>query len=77
MLVYEKINDHLLYLSGEHSHKEKAAMFLRALITREIMRRKDAQCNTKESPSVKSSNLDPRALLLSSEGLGSRMSNLH
>ena len=49
MLVYEKT---IIYLADEQSHKEKAAMFFNvcALITREIMRRKDAQFNTKESP---------------------------
>ena len=38
MLVYKKSCS-----SGELSHKEKAAMFVHALITREIMRSKDAQ----------------------------------
>ena len=40
VLVYEKT---IIYLPGEHSYKEKAATFL---TTREIMRSKDAQCNT-------------------------------
>ena len=39
-------NDHIIYLSGEHSHNENAAIFSCAqLITCEIMRRKDAQYN--------------------------------
>ena len=40
------VGHNLLYLLG---HKEKAAIFnVRALIRREVMRSKDAQCNSTE-----------------------------
>ena len=58
-------NDHV-YLSSEHSHNEKAAMFfnVRALITREIMRGKDAQCNH-----LSFSSFVPRLMLITDKTL--------
>ena len=49
MLVYQKTT---IYLSREPSRIEKSRHFIhvRALITRKILRRRDAQCNTEESP---------------------------
>ncbi len=42
----------MISLSREPSRKEKSRHFVyvRALITRKILRSKDAQCNTRESP---------------------------
>ncbi len=42
----------MIFLSREPSRIEKSRHFVyvRALITRKILRSKDAQCNTRESP---------------------------